>query len=114
MTRYLITQRVLRTYGTCDLCGETQRGADPGISELNDGRKVCVWCFYWNVPVGPERQRMREQRMAEALQVLVHNPYEEKLLAHCTSWEPRQAALRFFFGTSLVLPKDVIIYELET
>lgn len=111
--RYLIAKRTLRVYGTCDLCGETQSGADPDVSVMGDGREVCIWCAYWNVPVGPERQQERERRARAAL-AQGRDFLGEKLLAHCTSWEARQAALRFFFGTSLVLPKDVIIYELET
>lgn len=43
----------------CTKCGEAPRGEDPGLSN-----GICVFCGYWNVAPGAEREVIRLNRLA--------------------------------------------------
>lgn len=50
---------------TCAVCGEVPRVDEPGLSfRPAIGDHACVWCDYWGVPPGPEREAARQERVA--------------------------------------------------
>lgn len=72
----------------CDKCGEVPRGTDPGLSETppQSGTFTCAFCSYWNVPPGPEREKMRATREAQAAapSAVEHSPqYNDLVKSKC-------------------------------
>lgn len=50
----------------CDTCKEASRPTDPLPSRLGDGVTMqCVYCGYWGIPPGQERESHRVSRLLD-------------------------------------------------
>lgn len=82
----------------CSTCGEIRLENDPGLHYSN-GKFICVFCGYWGVPPGPDRDKLRAGRSSE-LETRERTFFvqmcslEDKLRADTNSLSELEAAVR--------------------